>query len=688
MAKIIKTKSQKFLFKKAIAFLLSLALVIGAVPGVRIAWASGLNLFENPSFEELGSNSLPSAWKLGSKGLKGSLDWEPILESSAAEHHGDGEKSLHYKWGYGHYPSASIQQSISIGTPMSFLQLSFWLKGGTLWGTTYGMYERKGIVIECSYTDKDSGQNVSTVVDQGKRITVNSWEEFSYRIELPEDIGAKSSDGKVTITAKFDANQGDIYIDDATLSVYEPPVLDPVESIAFTGPSWVLEQGETAQIPVIILPQTAANKALEWESQDTSIVSVDSGGNVTGIAALSNPVILTAKTKDGSNLSASVKVYVDEPSLNLLKNSSLENWGLLGKPENWNDVRGTAITRDAGVDKDSSLHIQGTSTTVLAYQNFAIPKSLSGLKISFWAKGTPGQSFILRAQYSRQGEGDLIIDVPGSFALTDTWTQYAGTIVLPEGYYEEAVSFKAGLFVGWAGSVDIWIDDAAVEPVINQKVQSITFGRDQYVLELGDEASVPLPEILPAEAETALSWTIADETIATVDGNGKVKALKTGDTVIRASADGAVGEANLYVVDPAANLISNNPGFELGPVDSGTGSLGSQPNWALSSSNDDKKGTVYTVADTFHSGEKSVKIEFGNSLWPNNYALAKTALVPSMQKLEASIWIKGNSQMVGKQINIRAQYQDRADSQQTSMDSVVTIEQEDWKEYKAVFDIS
>ena len=82
--------------------------------------------------------------------------------------------------------------------------------------------------------------------------------------------------------------------------------------------------------------------------------------------------------------------------------------------------------------------------------------------------------------------------------------------------------------------------------------ESITLGRDRAVLYAGQTLSVPV-EVLPGGASTALEWTSSHPVVATVDGQGLVKAVAKGNTTIKAAACDGSGIAaecavRVYVV--------------------------------------------------------------------------------------------------------------------------------------------
>ena len=87
------------------------------------------------------------------------------------------------------------------------------------------------------------------------------------------------------------------------------PAAVPVQGIRMT-PQVIqfTAVGETRQLTATIFPANANDRAITWESTDTSVASVDAGGRVSAKAAGSG-VFITAVTHDGQHeASANVSV--------------------------------------------------------------------------------------------------------------------------------------------------------------------------------------------------------------------------------------------------------------------------------------------------------------------------------------------------------------------------------------------
>ena len=115
------------------------------------------------------------------------------------------------------------------------------------------------------------------------------------------------ANGTATITAK--TNDGSNLSAICTVTVDIPIIATSISlnktSLTFTT------KNQTATLTATVLPSNATNKSVTWTSSKTSVATVDSNGKVTAVA--NGTATITAKTNDGSNLSATCKVTVDIP---------------------------------------------------------------------------------------------------------------------------------------------------------------------------------------------------------------------------------------------------------------------------------------------------------------------------------------------------------------------------------------
>ena len=95
-----------------------------------------------------------------------------------------------------------------------------------------------------------------------------------------------------------------------------------VSGVALDKKVATINVGKTVTVKATVTPANAANKTLAWTSSNTKISTV-SNGVVKGVKA--GRVVITAKTTDGSNISATCTVTVKQPvtSISLSKKATM-----------------------------------------------------------------------------------------------------------------------------------------------------------------------------------------------------------------------------------------------------------------------------------------------------------------------------------------------------------------------------
>ena len=107
-----------------------------------------------------------------------------------------------------------------------------------------------------------------------------------------------------------------------TSSTPSPSTPVAVSGVALDKKVATINVGKTVTVKATVTPANADNKTLVWTSSNTKIATV-SNGVVKGVKA--GRVIITAKTTDGSNISATCTVTVKQPvtSISLSKKATM-----------------------------------------------------------------------------------------------------------------------------------------------------------------------------------------------------------------------------------------------------------------------------------------------------------------------------------------------------------------------------
>ena len=175
----------------------------------------------------------------------------------------------------------------------------------------------------CNYlTDLDiSGFNTSEVSMMSNMFTdcwdLNSiqlgpdftvWRDEAY---LDSVVGLGWTNGNITLSVTDLYNQYPSHANEWAGEWY--CILLAAESISINKTEVYLTVGDTEPLIATILPEDVTLKSINWSSSDDLIATVDEIGVVTAVSP--GTVTIFAKTKDGSNISASCQVTVKAENL-------------------------------------------------------------------------------------------------------------------------------------------------------------------------------------------------------------------------------------------------------------------------------------------------------------------------------------------------------------------------------------
>ena len=135
------------------------------------------------------------------------------------------------------------------------------------------------------------------------------------------DVATITEDG--TVTAKG-AGQATIKVTVGDVSATcKVNVVQPVTSIYLNKTSLEMTALDTYQLQASVYPSEANNKEVSWESSDEKVATVDENGLVQ--AKEKGTAVITAKAKDGSEVSRSCKVTVKNTAYVVTDISKLES---------------------------------------------------------------------------------------------------------------------------------------------------------------------------------------------------------------------------------------------------------------------------------------------------------------------------------------------------------------------------
>lgn len=389
-------------------------------------------------------------------------------------------------------------------------------------------------------------------------------------------------------TATITAQAGDKM---ATCTVTVKPPM--VQNITLSETTLWLRRNESRILTVTVHPENADSKAVTWTSSDTGVATVDDYGMITAVTE--GTAIITAQVGD---VTASCTVYVNEeyveqPDLpGAVESVTLNTETLMLAPGSTGTLVATvhpddAIDKTVGwgtsnywiatVDSDGTVtaHEEGTATITAYAGNKKAECEVIVERISVPVEGITLDYETLTL--NRDEEFKLTATVLPSNAdyTAVNWRTSDRDVADVDSWGDGIVTARKA---GTATIIAITLEGgftATCEVTVNPRpIESITLTKTTLKLACGEKGEVRA-KVTPDDADDkTVIWSSSDETIATVDDYGTVKALKAGTATITATAR-AGGKTDTCEVtvhnhsykDGKCTECGKNPSMTYGTID-------------------------------------------------------------------------------------------------------------------------
>ncbi len=325
------------------------------------------------------------------------------------------------------------------------------------------------------------------------------------------------------------------------------PEITTVESIA-VDETLVLTEGDLYTLVATILPADATYPEVTWRSNDTSIAEVSETGVVTAIKAGETKIF--ASSSNGLTATCTVTVLprpVPVESIELLNSTLLMRVGHTAepfpviKPENATDTRLSWTSSDAeiaSVDENGvvtalkvgvcTVTVTSANGKVATCEVTVVPDFVDVSSIEVIPSEltlTDGDNYTLKATIQPYYASDQTVTWKSSDISVAIVSEEGVVTALKPGECLIYASASNGL----TASCHLTVTPIEGEP------ESISLTNAELLMYVGDTAEI-IPLIRPENAlHKDVTWTSADEEIATVDDKGVVTAKKVGQTVITAT---------------------------------------------------------------------------------------------------------------------------------------------------------
>jgi uncharacterized protein YjdB/peptidoglycan/xylan/chitin deacetylase (PgdA/CDA1 family)/lysophospholipase L1-like esterase len=374
--------------------------------------------------------------------------------------------------------------------------------------------------------------------------------------------------GTVTITAT--SNSTSTIKQSVTIAIAN--ILPSSIAITPTGAQSVTA-GSSLSLTATIAPTNAFNKTVTWTSSDANIASVDGTGKVTGIKAGS--VTITATSNAVSSVIATTSVLVSNILVSGIVVIPTSKTLLIGQttqitasvsPSNatlktytWASSNASIVSVDANGNINAialgsatisatANDASGISGTCIITVNPILPISIAANDIAMPVTETAGKTISYSFTPTTTTDKSVtFVSANPSIATVD-----ANGLVLPISAGTTTVTITSSTLSSITKIVTITITSTIID------ITGVTVDIPTLTLSLGKTQTIT-PTVTPANASgTTITWSSSDATIASVDANGIITAVKPGNATITVTVTaGSFTKTATTVVTVQAVLVSS-----------------------------------------------------------------------------------------------------------------------------------
>ncbi|MGN1418905.1 MAG: Ig domain-containing protein, partial [Acutalibacteraceae bacterium] len=317
-------------------------------------------------------------------------------------------------------------------------------------------------------------------------------------------------------------------------------VVVPTKSIKLNKTSASVKAGSSITLTATVSPSNATNKTVKWTSSNTKVATVSSKGVVKGVAG--GKCTITATASGGQTAKCTVSVSQALESITLNKKSlslyTTQTYTLTKtlKPSTTTVKTFTWSSSNTKVAKVSSSGVvtavsAGTATitvssgSVKASCSVKVTKkvSVTGVKLPKTASVSKGRTVTIDATVSPSNASNQAL----SWSSSDKSVATVSSAGVVKGV-------KTGTAVITAKTQDGGYT-AKCTVTVSAGVTGIRISDDSIKLSKGNTKTLTVV-VLPLDAnDRSVKWTSSDSSVATVNKNGVVTAVKNGSCVITAT---------------------------------------------------------------------------------------------------------------------------------------------------------
>ncbi len=333
------------------------------------------------------------------------------------------------------------------------------------------------------------------------------------------------------------------------------------------GKSLTLNVGKTYQLNVKVSPSNAANKKVSYKSSNNKVVSVSASGKLKAKKSGNAQITVTAADGSGKKAVLKVKAVISVNKVTIISPAVKQLVLVKGKT----DCLKTKVTPTNAGNKQLSFSSSDSKIVTVSSKGKITAKKSGTVTITAKAKDGSGKKAVLKVTV-----GTPVTEVRVSPAKI---TKFAGSTytvtakVAPDKASVKTLTYsssntdlatvngngkvtlkKAGTVKITATATDGSGKKGVISIQITTPVRSIVLDQTNVTGETGGTYQMNATVHPETATNKKLSYSSSNQTLATVDGNGKVTLLKAGTVKITAAAtdgSGITAVCSLTIKDPA-----------------------------------------------------------------------------------------------------------------------------------------
>ncbi len=386
-------------------------------------------------------------------------------------------------------------------------------------------------------------------------------------------VATVSENGLVTMKAAGTASIICTSVDNPNVQAFcNVTVLKVVSGVSLDIDSKEMYVGENYRMTYLVFPSDASTPEVIWTSTNTAVVAVDSTGMLTAKGVGQAEIII--KTLDGSYMDlctivvkqkpTNVKLSVNNLTMNageyfyldpVLTPANSTKEGLVWECVDTNIATVSSSGRVTAKNPGQTIIMVKTENGATAYCKLTVLQAVTGLEITP-SKATldVGEKLQLYTEFT-----------PATASNTAVYWTSSDEEIATVDKDGEVTAKQGGLVVIQCQSDDGGYNAVCILKVV-EEVTEIKITPEQYKLGLGKTYQLKAEITNSTASNKDVEWRSSDESVVTVDKNGKIKGISLGYATITAMAlDGSDVEATceIRVVTEVTGMTMNYTSITL-----------------------------------------------------------------------------------------------------------------------------